>query len=245
MHSEYKNINLDTIIGKTTEGVDVMVKEFFTHAVDVCGWLRAKLTSGAFSDVFIDQLALSACRIPLSFGPRCFLVDIHAIYDQIGRLEYTHIHRAAKTKGAKVFKKEPLKGLWHQHWFQASFLSKNLILENERCGELLIKDRFGTNDAAALSGEREVGTNEAGLVAHAMTIDAFVNRVKRSKSGTQGCFTGEWVVFAKMPDRNIYLTLATHDEDEKEVLRRCVVGVRQFPELNELAVFKSLADGEN
>jgi len=56
-------------------------------AQDVREWLRLKTTTGACSAGFICQLAEHLCRIPQSFGGRPLLVDVHAVFDEIGALD--------------------------------------------------------------------------------------------------------------------------------------------------------------
>jgi hypothetical protein len=129
----------DTILGETCEGRPVTWAEIEAAAKDMREWLQLKMTTGACSAGLIYQLARHYSRIPQSFGERVLLVDVHAVLDQIGELEKAPLARAASTKPAEAFTAGPLKGLWHKHWFQASFLTTNLLNETEKHGEMLIR----------------------------------------------------------------------------------------------------------
>jgi hypothetical protein len=143
----------ETIIGNTCEGRDVTWAEIEAAANDVREWLKLKMTSGSCSTGLVYQLAGHYCRMPQMFGDRLLLVDIHAVFDQIGKLEKAPLTRAAPTKPAEPFTAGPLKGLWHKHWFQAGFLVTDLLNETEKHGEMFIRKHFD----AVFARDRWVG----------------------------------------------------------------------------------------
>lgn len=226
----------ETIVGTSIEGQDVTWAQIASAAQDVREWVALKLTSGSCSTELIYQLAGHLCRMPQWFGDRALLVDIHAVYDQVGELEKAPLTRAAPTKRAEPFTAGPLQGLWHKHWFQADFLMTNLLKETEKNGEMLIRRRldevFGRN-----GWEGQILTKDlAGQLADAMVDGALEHRAGRSKKPSR--LTGEWIVFAKgRGGRNIYLTLAGHGETNEAIFKRCALAPKEFPELSSTPPF--------
>lgn len=206
-------------------------------ATEVQEWLGLKITTGAYAQMLLAQLALHRCRVPQPFGDRSLLVDVHAVFDQIGAVEGAPLCRPHPTKPATEFKRAPLKGLWHQHWFQASFMPTNLLIENSRSGVELMLRRLRQHYGGEEFMGKLIDETDVKLMAHASVNDAFEQRAQRSSDGSGG-LTGEWIVFAKSNGRNIYLTLAGHEEDDTEIYRRCASALREYPELAELPTFK-------
>jgi hypothetical protein len=226
----------ETIIGETCEGRPVTWAEIEAAAQKVREWLQLKLTTGACSAGLVYQLAGHYCRIPQSFGGRVLLVAVHALLDHIGEMEKAPFARAAPTKPAEVFTAGPFKGLWHKHWFQASFLATNLLNETEKHGDMLIRKHLN----AEFGRDRRVGTmvteKLAGQLAHAM-VDGASSHRSGNIGRKQTRLTGEWIVFAKTNRRNIYLTLAGHGETNEAVFSRCSMAPKEFPELASLEPF--------
>ena len=228
----------ETIVATNNEGQDVSWAQIKSAADEVRDRLALKVTSGSCSTGLIYQLAGHHCRIPQWFGDRYLLVDIHQVYDQVGELEKTPLTRAAPTNRAKPFTAEPLKGLWHKHWFQADFLVANLLNETQKNGEMLIKRRldqvFGRD-----SWEGQLLTKElAGQLADATVNGALNYRSGHSKKSSR--LTGEWIVFAKgRGGRNIYLALAGHRETNEAIFNRCALAPKEFPELSSTPPFSN------
>jgi hypothetical protein len=226
----------NTLIGETCEGLAVTCVEIEAAAKDVKEWLKLKMTSGSCSTGLVCQLARHYCRMPQMFGNRCLLVDIHAVFDQIGKLEKAPLTRAVPTKPAEPFRAGPLKGLWHKHWFQAGFLVTNLQNETEKHGEMFIRKHLN----AAFGHDRWVGEPMTEKLAGQLvgaTVDGALSHRAGSTAHKQSRMTGEWIVFAKANGRNIYLTLAGHDETNEAVFSRCSPALQEFPELAPLVPF--------
>ncbi|NJM54899.1 MAG: hypothetical protein HC841_02315 [Verrucomicrobiae bacterium] len=219
----------DTIVGFNTEGEPVTLSRVLNARDEMREWFSIKITTGAYSERIVDELAIHWCRLPQIFGRSRLLIDCHAVLEQIGVLEGAPQNRAAPTKPAKPFS-GPLTGLWGKHWFQASFILNNLMRENEKYGESLIyralNKKFGRNGWH----DRPVG-DVAGIIPHAAVIDALENRVGRLANSKDQGPTGEWIIFTKSGGRNIYLTLASHSETNQEILARCKSAISKFPEL--------------
>jgi hypothetical protein len=193
--------------------------------------LALKLTTGRCAAALIGVLAGHWCRMPQMLGGRPLLIDIHAVADQIGALENAPLSRAAPTKPAAEFTAGPLKGLWHKHWFQAGFMIKNLIDENEKSGLGLIHRRLRKHYSGVKFDGKPIDETDVKLLAHAAVFDALDYRAGNARRGAKPRLTGEWIVFAKSQGRNIYLTLGSHDESNEAILQRCLPGVREFPDL--------------
>jgi len=129
-------------------------------------------------------------------------VEGHFILDQLRALEGLP-NNAPATKTATMFARDPLKGLWHQHFFSARFLAHNML--NQIGGDKLmpiVERIFDPEKSQTVTREM---INE---LANVTTIDAIRQRE------AEGKLTGEWIVFAKHQGQNYYLTLAVHPEDK-------------------------------
>jgi hypothetical protein len=180
------------------------------------------------------------CRIPQMFGDLLLLVDVHAVFDQVGDLEKAPLTRVVPTKAAEPFRAGPLKGLWHKHWFQDSFLVTNVLNETQKHGEMLIRKHFDAEFGRDLWIDEVITEKRAGKLVHAMVDGALSHRsgrVVRKRSR----LTGEWIIFVKANGRNIYLTLAGHDETNEAVFSCCSLAPDEFPELASLAPFVAAA----
>jgi hypothetical protein len=81
-----------------------------------------------------------------------FNVSPHDILRAIGDLERGE--QRSGIKPATPFQKMPLKGLWHQHYFSARFLPKNIHLELGKTGvEKLVKKVMDPAKSTKISPE--------------------------------------------------------------------------------------------
>ena len=140
-----------------------------------------------------------------------------------------------RTGAADQFKHPPLKGFWKKHFFQTSFMGRNLMnewkMENPRSGKFDNLHRTlnkTTKDPLQLSA----------MLAHNFVMDGFE---KRSREGR---LDGEWIIFAKHEGQNYYLTIAFHNEGDEVIFERissmCAV---QFPFLYASHVDKEIENG--
>jgi hypothetical protein len=107
------------------------------------------------------------------------------------------------TKPATEFKKLPLKGLWHKHYFSAKFIPQNLVNHHSR-GRLqsLINEIMDPVEYPIVTREL------INKVAYEVVTGAMESRE------ADGKLTGEWIVFAKHSNQNYYLCLATHESGD-------------------------------
>ena len=231
-------IAADTEVGITTEGNTVSWSDISDAARDVREHLGLKLTTGACATRFLYELAGHWCRMPQSFGGKPLLVHVHAVIDQIGEMERAQNSQAVKTKAASRFNGRTLGGLWHQHWFQASFMPQNLANEMEKHGESLIIKRLIERYGRDGWDSRTIDKEMVGLLVHASVFDALEHRASNNARAANSRLTGEWIVFAKAGGRNIYLTLGGHEEPDEAILERCLPAAREFRELASTEPFR-------
>lgn len=96
------------------------------------------------------------------------------------------------TKKECMFKQEPLKGLWHKHVFSASNIPSNAVNALSRNKKALhrIADKRG------------------------VTPQDIWNIVE--KIGIATPYTGDWIIYQKSKQGNLYLTIALHDEQDND-----------------------------
>ena len=175
-------------------------------------WLALKMQTGRFSGLLNMQLA-ALCITRTA--------HVHSILDQIGSVErLREIDGGAKR--ATQFLHPPLKGLWHQHWFEPGFLGQNLIndLRSGDADQLLIDVSDATNWG-----------DDIGRFAYDLVIGRYQAKYKACN------MTGELIIFAKVDDINYYLTLALHRESENRregdlrIFERVKGCLEEFPQI--------------
>lgn len=154
------------------------------------------MRTGTYSRGILNELALCLDRDTY---------NVFAILDEIARLEDSEKGRS-RTKDASEFRGPYLKGLWHKHHTQARFIARNLLQELARDGtvERVLRPHFGETITPELLNK----------LTHAIVVENYMGR------GADGRLTGEWIIFAKAGAANRYLTLASHDEGDKQILDR-------------------------
>jgi hypothetical protein len=148
------------------------------------------------------------------------IYNTYAILDEIKNIE--GLSSRTMTKPASPFDRPPLKGLWHKHHFQASFLLQNIG------NHWKINRKKQLKLSAMISEcikEEELGNFSDELAAklsYKFVHEAYASRASENN------ITGEWIIFAKHNNKNYYLTLSSHTkgkvEDEKlyrKILKNC------------------------
>jgi len=132
-------------------------------------------------------------------------LDAFAVTDVLQALEVPGRARCNVERGP--FRKPPLRGLMHAHFFQASFIARNLQNELQRKDSLrLFEEALGIRgvlDGAALN-----------RVAHAATFGMYENRASRK------AITGEWLIYAEHEEQRFYFAVAGHDEGDENIFSR-------------------------
>jgi hypothetical protein len=66
------------------------------------------------------------------------------------------------------------------------------------------------------------------------------NRSRRTAKGSNQGFTGEWIIYAPSDNGRIFLTLATHEEKECEIIDRIKPSLVDFPQLRKVPCLAEL-----
>ncbi len=148
-----------------------------------------------------------------------FGIDPVEILDAVKEVEAGEV--TLRSKRATQFTHEPLKGLWHKHYFAARFMAHNILLG------------LGKNGLRKII-TAELDATKSPVVTEEM-LRAVAERVTRGTLETRheaGKITGEWIVFARHEGKNYYLCLATHGTGDDVVFEKITNGCAQdFSEL--------------
>lgn len=222
--------HVDELVAFNTEREPVFSHDIVWAENYIQDWLKLKLSTGVCTKPFIRQLAVHWCRVEQTIGKQRFLVDVHEVFDQIGSMEGNKFCRPQATGPENKFKRQPITGLWKKHFHQAAFLPKVLSNVNGRHKDEFV--RTALNFCRGKNNEYEpiIDAHTAGVIAHQSVFGAHEKIVCPS---TKDHLTGEWIVFAKYPERNIYIGLFGHGDDQIifNSTRRAIV---EFPELQDL-----------
>ena len=170
-----------------------------------------RIAPGRYSWLFVMKLFLHA--EVNGIDPSMILAELEALEGDTPTVG---------TKRATEFTKEPLKGLWHKHYFSAHFVGKNLANHHAR-GRLgkLVEQVMDPIKYPVVTVE----------LIDKLTHEIFTGALEKREA--QDKLTGEWIVFGKHEGQNYYLCIATHDTGDQiiyaQVKSACF---RQFPFLN-------------
>jgi len=157
---------------------------------EVRAWLDLKRRNGRYAHAFLVELAVNSANR---------LLHIHAIYDEIGKLEGTDTVPSMTKKPRQM--RPPLRGLWHKHYFQPGFMPRNLIDEIEQM------DKDGRWEAMFAPHHGKYIHDFIDQISHEMVNGAFERRARDRR------VTGEFIVYELQPDgSHYYLTLGKHGE---------------------------------
>lgn len=155
----------------------------------------ARVDAKRLSGLLVDQLV---------YAIRTRSLYSFAVTDVLQALEIPSRGRRVEER---PFRRSPLRGLWHAHFFQAAFVPKNLSNEFQRREEPGIID-------AVLENATELDEMTVKRLAHETTVGAFERRAARN------ALTGEWIVYAQDGDDRLYLSLARHEEGDQVIFDR-------------------------
>ena len=192
--------------------------------------LAASLKTGRCAKILRNLMVVFAAGIPQRIHGRNYLFDPEAIFETIKVLEGEKVPDT--TKGPCRYENGPLTGLYKKHFFQASFLPDNILLEMERKrgggGLGIIYRKLNEHYGRGNYSGKTIDETDVKLMAEAV-FDAIERRAAR------GGITGEHLIYAKIPTGNIYLYASFHDEDPQRIADSVAVSLQDFPELAGIA----------
>ena len=154
-------------------------------------------------------------------------VDINTIVEEVRHLERPDEHPSF-TKKPTQYKLEPLKGLWHKHFFPNTLSSvATNIINGQKPGVL---DKIVSKAFA----DKEVLDKEC---FDQLLFDVFEKPFDyraRSKE-----ITGEWIIYHKHKKKNCYLLVVTHPIEGVEDDTDIASNILKFQVLNEFPQFKN------
>ena len=132
-------------------------------------------------------------------------------------------------KAATPFKRDALKGLWHQHHFEdgLSSFAKNIKRGLNKFGMPYVSQKIA--EAEAAGEERYFTAEDIANIAHD-AVSLNWQRLQESEA-----LTGEWLIFAKHEGSNYYLSLGKHNSGD-DYLRAQIdaVCLQEFPFLKSI-----------
>ena len=149
---------------------------------------------------------------------REFNVEPNNVLREIINLEREN-NMLVETKSAQPFRKSSLKGLYHKHWFDARFVTQNLL-------NVFDSPSFYEEMNVLLSEAQSASDQErkAQEIVNKMTFGALEQRARENR------LTGEWIIFDTYEGNNYYLCLNTHDSGDEFIAQRISLYCsEQFP----------------
>jgi len=175
-------------------------KKYFEEKVEL-----PQFDNAQFSAVIISQVAEGTVSRMLHSG---------MVFDEINSI---CTQKKGRTKEARLFKREPLKGLHYKHWTQPSMIPKNIV------------NHWGDSSSNKFSSAVKVGIESrygknikylepemAGIIAHTAVMGAYQDRSSKSK------LTGEWIIYKIFNGKYYFLTLAGHLEGDEAIYDRII-----------------------
>ncbi|EGR0143991.1 hypothetical protein ACI1G1_003448 [Vibrio cholerae] len=183
-----------------------------------------------FADVFIrDANVIERCS-------ERFVLDLYVyantsglnpaiVIEEVQALESSD--KQSKTKPELMFTRQPLKGLWHKHFFSRHFLAQNMLLAHGN-GRI---DRKIEQVFAKYEGIEGTVDNFRALVREVRqgSSDLYKDRQDQSR------LTGEWIVFIKHEGLNYYICIDFHLSGDQNIYNKVLLACeKDFPELKQV-----------
>lgn len=151
---------------------------------------------------------------------------IHEICVLEGVIDVTQ----SMTKEPTMFTRKPeLKSLWHKHYFGCAISVMAINLKNalHNYGIPYLDNLLAESKRAGQ--EHYLNEKEINHIVHEVVNSHFERRLRDKE------LTGHWIIYAKYNDKNYYLCLGKHTDDEK-LIRKNIdkLCVPDFPFLNDI-----------
>lgn len=201
-----------------SDGVNVRIDQSLVDGLKL-HYAGEKLSRRISTSLWVEAAALNR-RYDINF-----LEIFQPIFDLENGTNLSH------TKAATPFTREPLKGLWHKHFFSGRFVAANIASGLRGKGiEKIILNVLGEPD-----GSKTISREDVSEIATRVVEEPLNHRISNE------IMTGEWIIYLPRPDGNIYLSIGTHgthdDVHYSNIIENCS---RDFPDLLKwLAIAKS------
>lgn len=173
----------------------------------------ASVPNACFSQLLIDQLKEGLCKGSVNAG---------AVANTIKAIQNNSL------KKVRQFRGEVLKGFHYAHWIEARNIAKNISnhWEMNSPQSTKLEDQIAKSLKEVGLKEGEQLTEKAvRQLAHDVVHQGYFERRRKGQE------TGEWIIFAKDNDKNIFLSLARHKEDDLDIYSRMEKNCVEYPQL--------------
>lgn len=188
------------------------------NVADFCTMIGLEdIKTASFSNLFILQLIWFHYKRELNTAQ---------IIDEIRQMEGFG-KRRTNTIRKSEFRHPPLRGFKKKHFFQARFIPKN-IMNYWGLGEGMVSKKMRDLFEEIYAGRDEIDVSElASRLSDAVVMRGYKEKAALSK------LTGEWIVLKTYDDRNYYLAIAEHTNDNESDKRLydflCTYCKEQYP----------------
>jgi hypothetical protein len=176
--------------------------------------LNSFMVTGRYSTILERQIAFALWQR---------IANVHVICNEIGAIEKHPLAKSSRTKRDEALTGD-LTGLRHKHLMDARFIAKNVFNHWAARDEELVQ-----LCANVMADEAIPLDKKPGHIFH-LVMASYEHRSRARR------LTGEWIVFARHQKRNYYLSLASHSEQTRDILLRCLEASREFSELSQLVI---------
>lgn len=156
-------------------------------------------------------------------------LNIDEVMHEIRFLEGSE--EASRTKNATQFRRPPLKGLWHKHYFDRSIPALAQNVKNALVNYGMPYFESMAEEDKASGEERFVTPGDLPHIVNDIVISNLQRRQADQKT------TGEWLIYAKHKNVNYFLCLAKHGEGDEQIRTRIdSTCIHEFPFLKSVLV---------
>ncbi|WON79113.1 hypothetical protein OK024_08995 [Acinetobacter sp. UGAL515B_02] len=184
-----------------------------------------ELTESRFTSVFLMKM----------FNAFIKGANLDMILSEIRNLERPDENKR-RMKPATQFKHKPLEGLWHKHYEQVGISAMALNIKNQiKVSKSFFKDFDEVLNDPMLSLEEK-----ASQLAYLSSGKQYLERIK------SGNLTGEWIVYHIHKNKNYYLNICKHNDDDRIIAEEIKkIALFEFPSFkNEIDIFKIHEESE-
>jgi len=167
-----------------------------------------------------------------------FLMDIFSAFENgginIGAVMHELKHLEGKTPESKTkapteFKRTPLKGLWHKHYYDTSIPGLVHNIKNALNNYSIPYFEEKILEAKESGEERFMSAEDISLIVNDVVTGNLQRRSEDNK------ITGEWFIYAIQDNVKYYLCLAKHDDGDDSIRKKIDSScIYEFPFLKDI-----------